>query len=50
MNLTPFIPLSFEGEGEVWALKGLRPFKLPFVNVSYLVFLISFYYNLVDSD
>jgi len=32
INLTPFIPLSFEGEGEVWILKGLRPFKLPLVN------------------
>jgi len=27
--LTPFIPLSFKGEGEVEVLKGLRPFNLP---------------------
>ncbi len=27
--LTPFIPLSFKGEGEGEFLKGLRPFKLP---------------------
>ena len=32
INLTPFIPLSFEGEGEGLLLKGLRPFKLPSIN------------------
>jgi len=32
INLTPFVPLSFKGEGEVWILKGLRPFKLPLVD------------------
>jgi len=26
--LTPFIPLSFKGEGEEWFLKGRSPFKL----------------------
>jgi hypothetical protein len=30
--LTPLIPLSFKGEGEVWVLKGLRPFRLPLIN------------------
>jgi hypothetical protein len=29
INLTPFIPLSFKGEGEVEVLKGRSPFKLP---------------------
>ncbi len=29
INLTPLIPLSFEGEGGKSFLKGLRPFKLP---------------------
>jgi len=28
----PYIPLSFEGEGEVLVLKGLRPFALPLIN------------------
>jgi len=32
INLTPFIPLSFKGEGEGLVLKGLRPFKLPLIN------------------
>ncbi|MCL0091867.1 hypothetical protein M1N59_01205 [Dehalococcoidales bacterium] len=32
INLTPFIPLSFKGEGEDLFLKGLRPFKLPLLN------------------
>jgi len=27
--LTPFVPLSFKGEGERLPLKGLRPFNLP---------------------
>jgi len=30
--LTPFIPLSFKGEGEEVLGKGLRPFKLPLVS------------------
>jgi len=30
--LTPFVPLSFKGEGEGLLLKGLRPFKLPLIN------------------
>ena len=34
--LTPFIPLSFEGEGEVWVLKGLHPFKLPLISDLFL--------------
>jgi len=29
--LSPFIPLSFKGEGEGLGLKGLRPFKLLFI-------------------
>jgi len=28
-NLTPLIPLSFEGEGEVFWKEGLAPLKLP---------------------
>jgi len=31
--LTPLIPLSFKGEGEVLSGKGLRPFPLPYVGV-----------------
>jgi len=30
--LTPFVPLSFKGEGEGDVLKGLRPFNLPLMN------------------
>jgi len=30
--LTPFVPLSFKGEGEGLVLKGLRPFNLPLIN------------------
>jgi len=32
INLTPFIPLSFEGEGEGLLLKGFHPFKLSVIN------------------
>jgi len=32
INLTPFVPLSFKGEGEVEILKGLCPFNLPLIN------------------
>jgi hypothetical protein len=35
INLTPSVPLSFQGEGEEWFLKGLCPFKLPFPDSSY---------------
>jgi len=30
--LTPFVPLSFKGEGEVEVLKGRSPFNLPLMN------------------
>jgi len=29
INLTPFIPLSFKGEGEGFAKRGFAPLKLP---------------------
>jgi len=32
INLTPSVPLSFKGEGEMLFLKGLRPFILPLIN------------------
>ena len=32
INLTPLIPLSFEGEGEGLVLKGRSPFNLPLIN------------------
>jgi len=32
INLTPFIPLSFKGEGEGLVLKGQSPFNLPLIN------------------
>jgi len=32
INLIPFVPLSFEGEGEMEILKGLRPFNLLLIN------------------
>jgi len=31
IDLTPSVPLSFEGEGEELVLKGLRPFNLPLI-------------------
>jgi len=32
INLTPFIPLSLQGEGEERFLKGLCPFKLSLID------------------
>jgi len=33
--LTPFIPLSLKGKGEGEVLKGLCPFKLPLMEITY---------------
>lgn len=32
IDLTPFVPLSFEGEGEGLVVKELRPFNQPLIN------------------
>ena len=47
VNFTPFVPLSFKGEGEGFCERGEAPLKLPFI---YLYLLTSNLYSFIGSS